>query len=48
VYRDKAPLRRTVETSEVADAASFLLGPAGKAITGEILMVDGGYHIVGT
>ncbi len=48
VYRDKAPLRRTVETSEVADAASFLLGPAGKAVTGEILMVDGGYHIVGT
>jgi len=48
VYRDKAPLRRTVETSEVADAASFLLGPAGKAITGEILMVDGGYHSVGT
>ena len=25
-----APLRRTVETSEVADAASFLLGPAGR------------------
>ena len=48
VYRDKAPMRRTVETAEVADAASFLLGPTGKAITGEILMVDAGYHIVGT
>ena len=25
-YRDRAPLRRTVETAEVADAAAFLLG----------------------
>src|SRR5262245_14706195 len=46
-YRDRAPLRRTVETSEVADAAVFLLGPAGKAITAEVLMVDGGYHAMG-
>ena len=46
-YRDKAPLRRTVETSEVADAAMFLLGPAGRAVTAEVLMVDGGYHAVG-
>ena len=29
-YRDRAPLRRTVETAEVADAAVFLLGPAGR------------------
>src|SRR5262252_2153297 len=27
VYRDRAPLRRSVDTSEVADAAVFLLGP---------------------
>jgi enoyl-[acyl-carrier protein] reductase I len=46
-YRDRAPLRRTVETAEVADAAAFLLGPAGRAITGEVLMVDGGYHVMG-
>ena len=46
-YRDRAPLRRTVETSEVADAAMFLLGPAGKAVTAEVLMVDGGYHAMG-
>ena len=47
VYRDRAPLRRTVEVSEVADAALFLLGPAARAITGEVLMVDAGYHVVG-
>jgi enoyl-[acyl-carrier protein] reductase I len=47
VYRDRAPLRRTVETAEVADAAMFLLSPAGRAVTAEILMVDGGYHATG-
>jgi enoyl-[acyl-carrier protein] reductase I len=46
-YRDRAPLRRTVETAEVAEAALFLLGPAGRAITAEVLMVDGGYHATG-
>jgi len=46
-YRDRAPLRRTVETSEVADAAVFLLGPAGRGVTAEVLMVDGGFHAVG-
>src|SRR5215831_367818 len=44
VYRDRAPLRRGVDQSEVADAALFLLSSAGRAVTGEILMVDGGYH----
>ncbi|HEY6358803.1 MAG TPA: enoyl-ACP reductase [Vicinamibacterales bacterium] len=46
-YRDRAPLRRTVDTAEVADAAMFLLGPAGRAVTAEILMVDAGFHAVG-
>ena len=46
-YRDRAPLRRTVDTAEVADAAVFLLGPAGRAVTAEVLMVDGGYHATG-
>jgi enoyl-[acyl-carrier protein] reductase I len=47
VVRERAPLRRTIEASEVADAAMFLLGPAGRGVTGEVLMVDSGYHIVG-
>jgi enoyl-[acyl-carrier protein] reductase I len=46
-YRDRAPLRRTVETSEVASAAAFLLSDAGRAVTGEVLMVDGGFHAMG-
>ena len=47
VYRERTPLRRNIELSEVADAAVFLLSPAARAITGEVLMVDGGYHAVG-
>jgi enoyl-[acyl-carrier protein] reductase I len=47
VYRDRAPLRRSVDASEVADTAVFLLGQESRAITGEIVMVDAGFHTVG-
>jgi enoyl-[acyl-carrier protein] reductase I len=47
VYRDRAPLRRTVEAAEVGEAAAFLLSDAGRAITGEVLIVDGGFHATG-
>jgi len=47
IYRDRAPLRRTVETAEIADAALFLISQAGRAVTAEVLMVDGGYHATG-
>jgi len=46
-YRERSPLRRGVDTSEVADAAVFLLGSAGRGVTGEILMVDSGFHAMG-
>lgn len=44
---EKAPLRRTTETAEVGDTAMFLLSSLSRGITGEIIYVDGGYHIVG-
>jgi enoyl-[acyl-carrier protein] reductase I len=47
VYRERAPLRRNVETGEVGEAAAFLLSDASKGITGEILMVDAGFHVSG-
>jgi enoyl-[acyl-carrier protein] reductase I len=47
LYRDRAPLRRTVDAREIADAALFLIGPAGRGVTGEVLMVDAGYHAMG-
>ena len=47
VYRDRAPLRRNVDAAEVGEAAAFLLSEAGRGITGEVLMVDAGYHVAG-
>ena len=47
VYRERAPLKRNVELGEVADAALFLLGSGSRAVTGEILFVDAGYHVTG-
>src|SRR6185503_17894723 len=38
IYKERAPLRRNVETVEVAEAAAFLLSDAGKGVTGEVLM----------
>ncbi len=45
--RERAPMRRGMELGEIADAAVFLLSNASRAITGEVMMVDGGYHAVG-
>jgi enoyl-[acyl-carrier protein] reductase I len=42
-----APLRRNVSIDEVGDAALFLLSDLARAVTGENLHVDCGYHIVG-
>jgi enoyl-[acyl-carrier protein] reductase I len=47
VYRSRAPLRRNIEAGEVARTALFLLGGDASAITGEVVMVDCGYSIVG-
>jgi enoyl-[acyl-carrier protein] reductase I len=45
--RNHAPLRRNVDQSEVADAALFLLSDLSRGVTGELLHVDSGYHIMG-
>jgi enoyl-[acyl-carrier protein] reductase I len=42
-----APLRRTVTIEEVGETAVYLLSPMSRGVTGEILHVDAGYHIVG-
>ncbi|MDR2416685.1 MAG: SDR family oxidoreductase [Holosporales bacterium] len=45
--KQNAPLRRNTTLSDVGGSALFLLSPLGAGITGEILHVDSGYHIVG-
>ena len=42
-----APLRRNIDQSEVGDTARFLCSEYARGITGEVLFVDAGYHIMG-
>ncbi len=47
VYEEKAPLRRTVNQQDIGDTAVFLMSDLSRGITGEIIHVDAGYHILG-
>lgn len=47
MIEEKAPLRRTVDTTEVGDTALFLMSSLSRGITGERIHVDCGYHILG-
>ena len=42
-----SPLRRNVTQDEVGNMALALLSDLGSAVTGEVIHVDAGYHIVG-
>lgn len=44
---ENAPLRRTTDASEVGDTALFLMSSLSRGITGEVVHVDSGYHILG-
>jgi enoyl-[acyl-carrier protein] reductase I len=43
----KNPLRRNVSIDEVGNAAAFLCSDMASGITGDVLYVDAGYHILG-
>jgi len=47
-HRTFAPLRRNTDQAEVGDAAAFLLSDLARGVTGEILYVDSGYHVLGS
>ncbi len=47
-HRTYAPLRRNTEQAEVGDTAAFLVSDLSRGITGEIVYVDGGFHVLGT
>ena len=44
---ERSPLQRHVEVNEVANTALFLLSDMASGITGEVIYVDCGYHIMG-
>ena len=47
VVGEHAPLRRNTDPAEVADAAVFLASDLGRGVTGDVLFVDAGFHIMG-
>jgi len=44
---DRTPLKRNVSAEEVGDTALYLCSPLARGVTGEIIYVDAGYHIIG-
>jgi enoyl-[acyl-carrier protein] reductase I len=46
-HAEHAPLRRNVSAEEVAATALYLCSDAASGVTGEVVYVDGGYHVMG-
>jgi enoyl-[acyl-carrier protein] reductase I len=44
IAENRSPLHRNVDTSDVGDAAAFLVSDMARGITGELVHVDAGYH----
>ena len=47
LYEAMAPLRRNVLVEEVGKSGMYLLSDLASGVTGEVLHVDSGYHIMG-
>ncbi|GBD11398.1 Enoyl-[acyl-carrier-protein] reductase [NADH] FabI [bacterium HR23] len=47
IHAERSPLKRNITHQEVAQSALFLLSDLSSGVTGAILPVDAGYHIVG-
>jgi enoyl-[acyl-carrier protein] reductase I len=47
ISAQRAPLRRNTDPAEVADTAVFLGSDLGRGVTGNIIYVDAGFHIMG-
>jgi enoyl-[acyl-carrier protein] reductase I len=46
-HRTHAPLRKNTEQAEVGDTALYLVSPLSRGVTGEVIHVDGGFHVMG-
>lgn len=45
---EKAPLHALATPEDIGEVAAFLISDSAKIITGDIIYVDGGFHIVGS
>lgn len=46
-FSEVSPLGRPIKQDDVGNLGLFLLSPMAGAITGEVIYVDGGYHVMG-
>ncbi len=46
-YLERAPLQRNITSDEVASTALYLCSEMSSGVTGEVVHVDSGYHVMG-
>ena len=46
IHAERAPLRRNITVEEVAKTALFLCSNLSSGVTGSVIPVDAGYHIM--
>jgi enoyl-[acyl-carrier protein] reductase I len=46
-FKDISPLRTPLSIEDIGNAALYLCSDLSRAVTGEVLYVDGGYNIIG-
>ncbi|MBF0254253.1 MAG: enoyl-ACP reductase [Candidatus Omnitrophica bacterium] len=47
ITKQRSPLKRCIDTVDVANAALFLMSDMSRSITGDVMFVDAGYHVMG-
>ncbi|CUK52708.1 TPA: enoyl-ACP reductase FabI [Listeria monocytogenes] len=47
LVEERAPLKRATQAEEVGDTAYYLFSNLSRGVTGEVIHVDSGYHIIG-
>lgn len=47
LFKDISPMRTSLSPDDIGDAARYLCSDLSRAVTGEVLYVDGGYNIIG-